>query len=109
MSALRIPLVLLIVSTVVATSDLSAAEGATLFKQHCALCHGKDGKANTPIAKKLGVKDLTVSKTADAEIERQIREGKLDDKGKVLMPAFAQKLSKEDITALLGTVKSFRP
>jgi mono/diheme cytochrome c family protein len=85
-----------------------AADGAALFKQHCALCHGKDGKANTPVAKKFGAKDLSASKTEDAEITRQIREGKRDEKGKQLMPPFAEKLSAEDITALVGTVKAFR-
>jgi len=86
----------------------SAADGAVLFKQHCALCHGKDGKADTPAAKKFGAKDLSASKTEDAEIIRQIREGKRDDKGKQLMPAFGEKLSADDVTALLEKVKSFR-
>ena len=86
----------------------SAADGAALFKQHCALCHGKDGKADTPAAKKFGAKDLSASKTEDAEIIRQIREGKRDDKGKQLMPAFGEKLSADDVTALLEKVKSFR-
>ncbi len=89
-------------------SDLAAADGAALFKQHCALCHGKDGKANTPVAKKFGAKNLSLSKTEDAEITRQIREGKRDEKGKQLMPPFGEKLSAEDITALVGAVKAFR-
>lgn len=87
---------------------VAAADGAALFKQHCALCHGKDGKADTPAAKKFGAKDLSASKTEDAEIIRQIREGKRDDKGKQLMPGFGEKLSADDVTALLEKVKSFR-
>lgn len=87
---------------------VAAADGAALFKQHCALCHGKDGKADTPAAKKFGAKDLSASKTEDAEIIRQIREGKRDDKGKQLMPAFGEKLSADDVKALLEKVKSFR-
>jgi cytochrome c551/c552 len=86
----------------------SAADSTALFKQHSALCHGKDGKANTPAAKKFGAKDLSLSKTEDAEITRQIREGKRDDKGKQLMPPFGEKLLAEDITALVGAVKAFR-
>jgi len=87
---------------------VSASDGAALFKRHCALCHGKDGKADTPAAKKFGAKDLSVSQTEDAEIARQIREGKRDDKGKQLMPAFGEKLSTNDVAALLEQVKSFR-
>lgn len=89
-------------------SALGASGGAALFKQHCALCHGKDGKADTPVARKFGAKDLSLSKTTDEEIERQIREGRRDDKGKQLMPPFGEKLSAEDVTALAATVKAFR-
>ena len=99
---------LLLVIAACGGSALDASDGPALFKQHCALCHGKDGKANTPAAKKFGAKDLSASKTEDAEITRQIREGKRDEKGKQLMPPFAEKLSAEDITALVGTVKAFR-
>ncbi len=91
-----------------ASASLQAADGAALFKQHCALCHGKDGRADTPAAKKFGAKDLSASKTEDAEISRQIREGKRDDKGKQLMPPFAEKLSAEDVSALVDKVKAFR-
>jgi mono/diheme cytochrome c family protein len=96
---------ILLVSALLAARMVTvrAADGADLFKQHCALCHGKDGKANTPVAKKFGAKDLSLSKTEDAEITRQVREGKRDEKGKQLMPPFA-----EDITALVGAVKAFR-
>jgi mono/diheme cytochrome c family protein len=99
---------LVFVLLAVGASSALAADGTALFKQHCALCHGKDGTANTPVAKKFGAKDLSLSKTEDAEITRQIREGKRDDKGKQLMPPFAEKLSAEDFTALVGAVKAFR-
>jgi mono/diheme cytochrome c family protein len=39
-------------------SALGASDGPALFKQHCALCHGKDGKANTPAAKDLSASSL---------------------------------------------------
>jgi mono/diheme cytochrome c family protein len=99
---------LVIVLSLACAGSALAADGAALFKQHCALCHGKDGKANTPVARKFGAKDLSVSKTTDEEIERQIREGRRDDKGKQLMPPFGEKLSAEDVTALAATVKAFR-
>lgn len=104
MKGTALGLILLLAMSATAT----AADGAALFKQHCALCHGKEGKADTPAAKKFGAKDLSVSQTEDAEIARQIREGRRDDKGKQLMPAFGEKLSAEDVTALVDKVKSFR-
>ncbi len=85
-----------------------AADGKELFAKQCASCHGPDGKAQTPIARKLGVKDLTQSKLADAEIEKQIVEGKRDDHGKEKMPSFKGKLSSDEIKSLIAAVKELR-
>ena len=62
----------------------------------------------TPAARKLDVKDLTLSKATDIEIEKQIREGKQDDKGAQRMPPFAEKLNGDEITALMAFVKALR-
>ena len=85
-----------------------AADGKELFAKQCASCHGPDGKAQTPIARKLGVKDLTQSKLTEAEIENQIAEGKRDDRGKETMPAFKGKLSAAEIKSLVSAVKELR-
>ena len=82
-----------------------AADGKELFAKQCASCHGPDGKAQTPIARKLGVKDLTQTKLTEAEIEKQIVEGKRDDHGKEKMPSFKGKLSADEIKSLINTVK----
>ena len=89
-------------------SVVHAASAEELFGKHCASCHGKDGKARTPIARQLGVKDLTQSKTTDGEIEKQVTEGKKDDRGNQKMPPFKDKLSPEEIKSLIEFVKSFR-
>jgi mono/diheme cytochrome c family protein len=85
-----------------------APNGKELFTANCAPCHGPDGKAKTPAARKLGVKDLTQSKLADAEIKKQIVEGRKDKKGNQQMPAFEDKLSAEQIAAIIAVVKEFR-
>jgi cytochrome c6 len=69
----------------------SADEGAAVFAKRCAACHGKDGKGQTPIAQKLGVKDLTVTKLSEKEVEKLVAEGK----GK--MSAFKGKLTDHEI------------
>jgi cytochrome c6 len=66
-------------------------EGAAVFTKRCAACHGKDGKGQTPIAKKLGVKDLTVTTLSEKEVEKIVTEGK----GK--MTAMKGKLSEHEI------------
>ena len=89
-------------------SVVAAAGGEELFGKHCASCHGKDGKARTPIARQLGVKDLTQSKTSDGEIEKQVIEGKKDERGNQKMPPFKDKLSPEEIKSLIEFVKGLR-
>ncbi len=84
------------------------ANGEELFVKNCASCHGKDGRAQTPIARKLGVKDLTQCKLSDAEIEKQIVDGRRDDHGKEKMPAFKGRFSDAEIKSLLSVVKGFR-
>jgi mono/diheme cytochrome c family protein len=86
--------------------ELHAVE--EVFIKNCAPCHGPDGRARTPVARKLGVKDLTESKASDAEIEKSIKEGRLDKSGKQAMPAFGDKVSATEIQTLVKTVKAFR-
>ena len=49
-----------ILAIIVASSGAAfGADGAALWAQNCASCHGKDGSGNTTMGKKLGVKDYT--------------------------------------------------
>ena len=84
------------------------ADGKELFLKHCAPCHGPDGKARTPIGRKIGVKDLSESKAADADVVRQILEGTKDKRGLERMPAFKGKLAAEEVESLVPVAKSFR-
>ena len=57
---------------------VAAEDGAALFGQKCAACHGKTGAGDTPIAKSKGIKDLgsaDVQKKTDAELTTMIAEG----------------------------------
>jgi len=76
-----------------------AADGKALFASKCTVCHGPDGKGQSAMGKKLGVKDLTATKLSAADIEATIAKGK----GK--MTPFAGKLSPEEIKAIAGFVK----
>lgn len=77
-----------------------AEDAAELFAKKCAVCHGKDGKGNTPMAKRLGAKDLTAVKLSEAEIAKVIAEGK----GK--MTPFRGKMSDAEIDAVAKYVKN---
>jgi mono/diheme cytochrome c family protein len=99
---------LLTASALCSVPLLRAGTAEELFTKNCAPCHGKDGKGNTPAGKKAGAKDLTISKTTRAEIEKQITDGKIDPKRKTNMPAFGEKVSKEEIRTLTDFVIAFR-
>ena len=82
-----------LLSLLVGSPALAAGPSDT-FQAKCAACHGKDGKGQSDMAKKLGVKDLTVTKLPVAEIEKVIANGK----GK--MTPWKGKLSDAEISAL---------
>jgi mono/diheme cytochrome c family protein len=76
-----------------------AADGKALFGSKCAVCHGPDGKGQSAMGKKLGVKDLTVTKLSAGDIEATVTKGK----GK--MTPFEGKLKAEEIKAVAAFVK----
>jgi len=114
MNVIRRRIVLLVATVFISHATVSfgpaarAADGSALFVKNCALCHGLDGKARSAIAKKLGVKDLSVSKLSDTDIEKQIKEGSRNKRGDQIMPSFKDRLTEEEIQALIVAVKGFR-
>jgi mono/diheme cytochrome c family protein len=104
----RLQPVLVFIVAVSAIPKACGGDATELFNKNCALCHSKDGTAQTPAAKKLGVKDLSQSKLTDEQIAEQIRDGKLDKEGSLKMPAFKDKLTPDEVKSLLPVVKGFR-
>ena len=93
-----------ILTIIVASSGAAfGADGAALWAQHCASCHGKDGSGNTTMGKKLGLKDYSKSQGfSDAEATNVIKNGK----GK--MKTYKDKLSDADVRALVAWVRSLK-
>ena len=78
-----------------------AEDGAALFKQKCASCHGPDGKGQTAMGKKLGATDLTKEKDVALDaIVKHIEDGKPPK-----MMAYKGKLTPEQIKAVAEYVK----
>jgi mono/diheme cytochrome c family protein len=85
------------------SSPVRAQEtGESLYKAKCAMCHGPDGAGKTPMGQALKIPDLhseDVQKLSDEQLTEIIA------KGKNKMPAYEAKLSKEQITKLVGFVR----
>lgn len=76
--------------------------GAEIFNAQCAGCHGQDGRAQTDMGKKVKAADLTsaaVQHMSASELSKTIKDGK--DK----MPAFGDKLSDDDVKAVVAYVQ----
>jgi cytochrome c553 len=95
-----------------ASALLARAEDAkTIYEKNCAKCHGVDGKGETKMGKKAGVKDYTDAKVQaelkDDKAFKAIKEGLKDKEGKVLMkPAVG--LTDEEIKGLVAYMRTFK-
>src|ERR1017187_1054011 len=99
--------------TVFVASAVSAlaGDGKANYESNCAKCHGADGKGQTKMGQKLGVKDYTDAKVQadlkdDAAI-KAIKEGLKDKDGKTLMKP-AEGMSDDHVKALVAYVRAFK-
>jgi len=95
----------------VAALSARAEDAKTTYDKSCAMCHGADGKGQTKMGQKLGVKDFTDAKV-QAELKddaafKAIKEGMKDADGKTLMKPF-DALSDDDIKGLVAYVRTFK-
>jgi len=88
-----------------------AADTQANWDKHCAKCHGKEGKGDTTMGKKLKVKDYSSAevqeKMKDEEILKTIKEGKKVS-GKTVMKGFDSLLSAEEITELVKHIRKMK-
>lgn len=79
-------------------------DSAALYKSKCAMCHGADGKGETPAGKSMKVRDFAsedVKKMSDQELSDAI------EKGKGKMPKYASSLKPDQIKGLVAYVRTF--
>ena len=102
---------LVVVSALALGTALHAADAQTNWNKNCKACHGEDGKGQTMMGKRFGCKDYTDAKV-QAEMKdevafKAIKEGLKKD-GKTLMKPFGDKLSDEEIKALVDHMRKFK-
>lgn len=80
-----------------------SADGPAIFKSKCAACHGQDGKGETAMGKKLGIRSLAskeVQKQTDAELLS------ITKNGKNKMPAYEGKIPEADLQAVIAHIRT---
>jgi cytochrome c553 len=105
---------ILVLATVLgfaAVLNVSAADAKANWDSLCAKCHGEDGKGQTKMGQKLGVKDFADAKVQadmkDDAAAKAIKEGKKDADGKTLMKPF-DTLSDDEVKGLVQYVRAFK-
>jgi mono/diheme cytochrome c family protein len=87
-----------------------AADAPATWGQNCAACHGADGAGHTRAGKMVGAKDLTDATGqklfSDDQAFAAIKTGFKDASGTVKMQPFADKLSDDEIKALVAYVRT---
>ena len=99
-----------------AALSAKAAEAKETWDSQCSKCHGADGKGDTKIGQKLGVKDFTDAKVQadikDEDAVKAVKEGIKDADGKTKMKAFVtgadSPLSDDEVKALVAYVRGLK-
>lgn len=84
----------------------SATDGATIYAQMCARCHGPNGKPTAQMFQAFGVKDLTDpelrARMTPATVLEQVRKGSKNG----IMPSFVGALEPAQMEAVAAFVAS---
>ncbi len=96
---------LVVMAALMAAPAIAQGPGADTYKAKCAMCHGADGLAATPMAKSMKVlsfKDPTMIKATDAQFIASTANGK----GK--MPAYTGKLTDAQIKDVVAYIRTLQ-
>ena len=89
-----------------ANADVLAKDTAkSLYQTKCAMCHGADGKGDTPAGKAMKAHDFhspEIIKMSDAELIA------ITTEGKERMPGYGSKLSAPEIEALVAYIRTLQ-
>jgi len=80
----------------------TAQDAPSLYKTKCAMCHGADGKGDTPVGKSTGVRSFA---SPEVQKESQAELVQITSKGKGKMPAYENKLTEAQIKEVVAYVQ----
>ena len=96
---------MILLAAAIATPAFAQSAGADTYKAKCAMCHGPDGTAATPMGKMMKIpsfKDPAVVKDSEASLIAITKEGK----GK--MPAYNGKLTDAQIKEVVSYIRTLQ-
>jgi mono/diheme cytochrome c family protein len=106
-TAIAVILIAIIFYLVFPSPSWAGDDPAALFQSKCAVCHGADGQANTPLGKKQSIASFAsdrIQKAPNADLVEFILNG---GKEKRASHSFAAKgVSQENAAALAGFIKT---
>jgi cytochrome c6 len=82
-----------------------AQSGVDTYKSKCAMCHGNDGLADTPVAKMMKVpsfKDPSVQKMSESQLTEIVTDGKAK------MPSYKGKLTDAQIKEVVAYIRKLQ-
>lgn len=95
----------ILLAAFIAGPAIAQAPGADTYKAKCAMCHGADGLAATPMAKTMKVlsfKDPAMVKAPDAQFIAST------ENGKNKMPAYKGKLTDAQIKDVVAFIRALQ-
>lgn len=88
-----------------------AADAPANWTKHCASCHAADGSGSTRMGRQSGAKDYRDAKVQaemkDESALKALKEG-LQAKGKEVMKPFKDKLTEDELKALVAHMRTFK-
>ncbi len=96
---------LILLAATIAAPVFAQSAGADTYKAKCAMCHGPDGTAATPMGKMMKIpsfKDPSVVSASDASLIATTKDGK----GK--MPAYNGKLTDAQIKEVVSYIRTLQ-
>jgi cytochrome c6 len=97
--------VVILLAALIAVPAFALSSGADLYKAKCAMCHGADGLAATPMGKNMKVlsfKDPKMLKASDAQFFASTKNG-LNK-----MPAYNGKLTDQQIKDVIAYIRTLQ-
>ncbi len=110
MKKLQIAIILAALAFAVPAMQADEAKAKANFEKYCAGCHGKDGKGETPLGKRLEARDFSDAKVLqtikEADMFKAVKEG-LKKGDKVLMKPYNDKMTDAEIKEVVAYMRTF--